>query len=206
MHTLIDFIVSLVGELGYIGIFIMMMIESSFIPFPSEIAMIPAGYLASQGEMVFITAFIAGTLGALLGAIINYGLGYYLGAPVLKTLIHKFGKYIFLKESHYTIAENYFEKHGAITTLLARFIPAVRQLISLPAGTFHMHIGKFLFYTGIGAGTWNLILMAIGYVAGENSELISKYSSQALAITLLGSIIMGVGYYFIHKYFDKKYK
>lgn len=205
MHELINFIVSLVWELGYFGIFAMMTLESSFIPFPSEIAMIPAGYLASQWEMNFVLAFAAGTWGALFGASINYLLWYKLGTPIVKALISRFGKYIFVKPSHYSLAENYFAKHGAITTLLARFIPAVRQLISLPAGTFHMNIPKFLFYTGLGAGTWNLILMTIGYIAGENKELISQYSTQAIIATLVFIIVVWIAYYLTHKYFDKKY-
>jgi len=183
----------------------MMTLESSFIPFPSEVAMVPAGYLSSQGEMSFLLAMFSGTAWALIGASINYGLWYFLWAPVLKSIIHTFWKYIFLKESHYILAENYFSKHGSITTLLARFIPAVRQLISLPAGTFHMNIPKFLFYTGLGAGIWNLILMSIGYIAGENSELISRYAKEALVISLISIIIIAVGYYYSHKYLSKKY-
>lgn len=183
----------------------MMTIESSFFPFPSEVAMIPAGYHASLGNMNFFIAFLAGTLGALLWASINYALGKRLGAPILKWIINKYGKYFFLKLSHYEAAEVYFQKHGSITTLLARFIPAVRQLISLPAGTFQMNIPKFLFYTGLWAGIWNLILMAIGYIAGENKELITKYSKEALLLTLVIIICTAIIYVFTEKKFRKKY-
>ncbi len=161
MHHIVDYVLAFSESLGYWGIFIMMTIESSFIPFPSEVAMLPAGYLASLGRMNLYIAFLAGTLGALFGASINYFLGKYLGGPVVKRLIHRYGKYIFLKEDHYEASEEYFQKHGAITTLVGRFIPAVRQLISLPAGIFQMHYGKFLFYTALGAGTWNAILLGI---------------------------------------------
>jgi len=144
---MVTYIVDTVSSLGYIGIFIMMTIESSFIPFPSEVAMIPAGYLASQGTMNFIIAFIAGTLGALSGASINYILGKHFGAKIIKGMVHRYGKYIFVSEKHYLQSEVFFQKHGGITMFNGRFIPAVRQLISIPAGIFHMNYTKFTLYT-----------------------------------------------------------
>lgn len=177
--------------MGYIWIFIMMTIESSFIPFPSEVAMIPAWYLASLGKMSFLFAFLAGTLGALTGACINYFWGRYLWKPVVEKLVHNYGKYFLLNEKHYIKSEKYFEEHGAITTLVGRFIPAVRQLISIPAGIFRMDIPKFLFYTGLGAGAWNLVLLTIGYIAGKNDELIKRLLSQSLlmVVVVLGTIV-----------------
>lgn len=109
-HQITDIVLGFFADLGYIGIFAMMTIESSFIPFPSEVAMIPAGALVQRGEMSFIFALLAGTLGAWLGASINYFLGRYLGGPVVKTLIHRYGKYILLHESHYHQAEEFFQK------------------------------------------------------------------------------------------------
>ena len=106
----------------------------------------------------------------------------YLGKPVVTKLIHTYGKYIFLNEDHYDKSEAYFEKHGAITTLVGRFIPAVRQLISIPAGIFRMNFGTFLFFTTLGAGTWNGILIGIGYIAGENKELITDLKIDAILI------------------------
>lgn len=147
MHSLIDLVVAFAETMGYTGIFIMMTIESSFIPFPSEVAMLPAGYLSALGKMNIYLAFLAGTAGALLGASINYFLGMYLGEPIVKKLIHKYGKYILLKEEYYDRAEAYFEKHGAITTLVGRFITVVRQLISIPAGIFKMNFAQFLLFT-----------------------------------------------------------
>lgn len=199
LWNFVDTVVHAVWSLGYPWIFIMMTIESSFIPFPSEVAMIPAGYLASTGEMSFIIAFIAGTLWALTWSIINYILWLKLGWPIVKKLIHKYGKYILLNENHYSQAEIYFQKHGSITTFLWRFIPAVRQLISLPAGTFRMNFAKFCLYTALGAGIWNLILMTLGYVAWENKELINMYSKEILAITLFLVIIIWLLYYIKNK-------
>ncbi|MDD3793594.1 MAG: DedA family protein [Candidatus Gracilibacteria bacterium] len=199
MHEIVDIIVKIVGDMGYTGIFIMMVLESSFFPFPSEVAMIPAGYLSSTGVMNFYIALLVGTIGALVGATINYILGYYLGDKVIKKLINKYGKYLFIKLEHYERSEKYFKEHGVITTFLARFITVVRQLISLPAGVFKMNIPKFLFYTGLGAGLWNLMLMIIGYIAGENRELIAKYSKELLISGILLVIIIGIIYHYIHK-------
>ena len=174
MHQIIEYIVGIVWDLGYTWIFVMMVLESSFFPFPSEVAMIPAWYLASTWEMNFYIALSVGTIGALIWAIINYILGYKLGWPVIKSLIRKYGRYFFIKEEYYIKSEVYFTKHGVITTFLARFITVVRQLISFPAGVFKMNFWKFLFYTGLWAWIWNLILMIIWYIAWENKELIQE--------------------------------
>ena len=192
MHHLVDIILGLVDGMGYIGIFIMMTIESSFIPFPSEVAMVPAGYLAALWEMNIYIAFLAGTLWAIVWASINYFGGMYLWKPVVKSLIHKYGKYFLLNEAHYDKSETYFEKHGAITTLVGRFIPAVRQLISIPAGIFRMNYFKFLFFTVIWAGTWNAILLWVWYIAGKNDDLVKKLLSEAflLILVILWAIIM----------------
>jgi membrane protein DedA with SNARE-associated domain len=180
----------------------MMTIESSFIPFPSEVAMIPAGYLAALWDMNLYIAFLAGTLWAVLWASINYFGWMYLWKPVVTALIHKYGKYILLSEKHYNQAETYFEQHGAITTLVGRFIPAVRQLISIPAGIFRMDYKKFLFFTVIGAGTWNAILLWIWYIAGKNDELVKKLLSESFLIVLvvLWTIVAAYVYYVkVHK-------
>ena len=197
MHDLYDLVVALSEQFWYLGIFIMMTVESSFIPFPSELAMIPAGINIAQWDMSFLLVFLAGTLGAILGASINYFWGMYLGKPVVTTLIHKYGKYIFLNTHHYSKSEKYFEKHGSITTLVWRFIPAVRQLISIPAGIFRMNYLKFLFYTTLWAGIWNGILILIGYIAGRNEELVKTMISSAFLIVLvvLGTIIAAYVYY-----------
>jgi len=191
MHEIIDIIVNFVGELGYTGIFFMMVLESSFFPFPSEVAMIPAGYLASIGQMNFAIAFLAGTAGALIGASINYILWYKLWAPIIKTLINKYWKYFLIKIEHYERTEIYFQKHWVITTFLARFVTVIRQLISLPAGVFKMNFAKFLFYTWLGAGWWNLLLMWVGYVAWETWNLVIA--------GILFVVIIGTIYYFVHK-------
>lgn len=191
MHHIVDIIVGFVGQMGYLGIFLMMVIESSFVPFPSEVAMLPAGYLSALWEMNIYMAFLVGTLGALCGATINYYLGMKFGSKVIKSMIHKYGKYILIREKHYTQAEEYFTSHGPITMLVGRFIPAVRQLISIPAGIFKMNYLTFCALTCIWAGTWNAVLLTIWYVAGKNDELIKQLLSKSflVIIIVLGTII-----------------
>lgn len=171
LHEIVDFIVNTVGDLGYWGIFIMMFLESSFFPFPSEVVMIPAGYLAYQGEMNLFWAVFAGIAGSLAGAVFNYLLALKFG----RAFLSRYGKYILVKEETMQKMENFFNKHGHISTFSGRLIPAVRQYISLPAGLAKMNLWKFSLYTSLGAGIWVLILALLGYFIGHNQALISEY-------------------------------
>jgi membrane protein DedA with SNARE-associated domain len=190
MHEYIEIIVKTVWDMWYLGIFLMMVIESSFIPFPSELAMIPAWFLAFKWELDFWFALLIWTFWAIIWASINYFLAYFLWEKIILKLIKKYWKYFFIKEEHYQKSENYFVNHWSITIFLARFIPAVRQLISLPAWAFKMNYKKFFIYTWVWAWIWNLILMTIWYIAGQNQELIKQYTNKTLLIILLLSIIL----------------
>jgi len=141
-----------------------MTIESSFIPFPSEVVMIPAGYLVATGKLNIFLTILMGILGSIAGAVINYAIGKYLG----RSLILKNKKFFFINESHLEWSERYFEKHGAKTTFFGRLIPVIRQYISIPAGFANMPFGKFVFYTSIGAGIWVTILTLLGYYVGQS--------------------------------------
>lgn len=196
MTEIINWVIELVYGLWYTGIFIMMVLESSFFPFPSEVAMIPAWYLASIWKLDFFLALLIGTFWAIIWATINYFLWFYLWEKVIKKLIKKYWKYILIKPEYFNKTERYFEKHWNITTFLARFISVVRQLISLPAWIFKMNFSKFFLYTAIWAWLWNLILMTIWYIAWENKELISKYSQETLIWTMLFVIIIWFFYYY----------
>ncbi|MFA7083248.1 MAG: DedA family protein [Arcobacteraceae bacterium] len=180
LHEIIDFIVKTVGDLGYIGIFIMMFLESSFFPFPSEVVMIPAGYLAYKGEMNLFIAIFAGIAGSLAGAVFNYFLALRYG----RQFITKYGKYVLIKEETMQKMEDFFAKHGHISTFSGRLIPAVRQYISLPAGLAKMNLFKFSLYTSLGAGIWVLILALLGYFIGHNQELIGEYL-RIIIVTIL---------------------
>ena len=160
----IPFIAWCLDHLNYWVITLLMAIESSFIPFPSEIVVPPAAYQAAHGDKnVFLVVFFA-TVGALIGASVNYALAYYLGRPIVyKFANSRIGHMCLIDENKVMVAEKYFDDHGAVGTIVGRLVPAVRQLISIPAGLARMSFGKFLLYTTIGAGAWNSILAAIGY-------------------------------------------
>ncbi len=206
MHQIIDIIKEFLWQIGYTEIFIMMVLESSFFPFPSEVAMIPAWYLSSTGKLSFALALLVWTFWALVWATINYVLGYKLWWPIIKSLIKRYGKFFLITEEHYERTEVYFQKHWVVTTFLARFITVVRQLISLPAWVFKMNFAKFFFYTGLWAWLWNLALMTIWYIAWENSELIAKHSKSLLIGWVLLIILLWTLYFYYQKYKGNKNK
>lgn len=178
MHLLgqfVEWIIQVVGQFGYPGIFIMMLLESSFFPFPSEVVMIPAGYLAYRGEMNMAVAVAAGIAGSLAGALVNYYLAVWLGRPFLD----RYGRYLFLTPEKLARVDRFFQEHGEISTFVGRLITVVRQYISFPAGLARMPMGRFLFYTGLGAGLWVVVLALVGYVAAGNEALIRAYSREA---------------------------
>jgi membrane protein DedA with SNARE-associated domain len=175
LNTLIAWLVEVVGTLGYPGIIILMALESSFFPFPSEVVMIPAGYLAYNGEMNIVLVIVFGILGSILGALFNYYLAIKLGRPAL----HKWGKWLFLPEHRFLQVELFFKSHGEISTFIGRLIPGIRQYISFPAGLSRMNLTHFIFWTSAGAGIWMTILALIGYFVGGNEELVTEWSKTA---------------------------
>ena len=190
LHDIIDFIVSSVSSWGYVGIFVMMFLESSFFPFPSEVAMIPAGYLAHKGEMSLALTFISGTLGSLLGAIFNYYLCYFFG----REIILKYGKFIGITHEKMDKFEAFFNKHGEISTFNSRLIPGIRQYISLPAGLAKMNIFRFCLFTTLGAGIWCAVLLEVGYFLGTNPD---KQTLLAITIALLAVVAIISAIYII---------
>jgi membrane protein DedA with SNARE-associated domain len=195
----VAFIQWCLDHLNYWTITLLMAIESSFIPFPSEIVVPPAAYKAAGGSdmNVFLVVFFA-TLGANIGALFNYYLAYFVGRPIVyKFANSRFGHMCLIDEDKVKNAERYFEKHGALSTFIGRLIPAVRQLISIPAGLSKMKLSTFLLYTTLGAGIWNTILAAIGYylqsVVPEDQLLVtvSEYSHE------LGYVFIGIGIFIV---------
>jgi len=171
------------GHMNYFTVCLLMVIESSFIPFPSEIVIPVAAYKAAQGDLNIYLVVIAGTIGALIGAMINYVIGYYVGRPVIHKLADsKFGKMMLLSEEKIIKAEEYFIKNGKTSTLIGRLVPGIRQLISIPAGMAKMNLRDFLIYTAIGAGAWNIILAVIGYFLYEIREQIYPYLTDIMLV------------------------
>ena len=190
IHEIAQTIVAYIGDMGYWGIFLLMFLESTFFPFPSEIIMIPAGYLAYQGEMNVYAVVFVGILGSLLGALFNYYLALYFG----RAFLLKYGKYVFIKESTLDKLEAFFTKHGEFSTFNGRLIPGIRQLISLPAGLAKMNVWHFSLYSALGAGIWVIVLVALGYVLGSNQALISEYLHTATVITLISVALITLFY------------
>ena len=176
------------ANMNYTNITILMTVESSFIPFPSEIVIPPAAYVASKPESdlnIFLVIFF-GTLGAIIGALINYFLALWLGRPIIyKFADSKLGHLLLLSSDKIIKAENYFNEHGKISTFIGRLVPGIRQLISIPAGLSKMNLGSFILYTTLGAGIWNSILALIGYVAHGQADLINTYSHELSLIVLV---------------------
>ena len=188
---IIKFIVETVGSLGYIGIFIMMFLESTVFPIPSEVVMIPAGYLAHKGEMNIYIVIILGALGSLCGALFNY----YFALKFGRAFLMKYGKYFFV--SHETIekTEVFFKDHGHISTFSGRLIPGLRHYISLPAGLARMNLFVFCLYTTLGATIWVIILTILGYYIGDNEALVKEYLRYLIIGLLVFLILLGAWYY-----------
>jgi membrane protein DedA with SNARE-associated domain len=185
MEAIVTYLVDTIGSWGYIGIFLLMFLESSFFPFPSEVVMIPAGYLAYKGEMNLGLVLFFGIGGSLSGAWFNY------------LLAHKFGRGFLLKiinQKKITKLEEFFDRHGHISTFTGRLIPGIRQYISFPAGLAKMDYKRFTVYTILGAGIWVVILTMLGYFIGENQELIRKYLKEITIATIIFVGILIIGY------------
>ena len=195
MHAFVEWLVGTIGALGYPGIFLLMAMESSIIPVPSELVMPPAGYLAQQGQMNAYLAVFWGTVGSLAGAYANYYAAHYLGRP----LVLRYGRYVGITENKFAKVERFFLEHGEISTFVGRLFPVVRHLISIPAGLAGMNHLRFSAYTLAGAGIWVAILTAIGYMLGANQDLIMRYSHQALGLVALASALLVAGYIWRHR-------
>ncbi len=194
-------------NMNYFTITLLMTVESSFIPFPSEVVIPPAAYIASKegSHLNIFLVVLFGTLGALLGAYINYALAYFLGRPLLhKFADSKIGHLLLLSSEKVQKAEDYFQTHGKTATFVGRLIPGIRQLISLPAGLAKMNLLTFSLFTFLGAGIWNAILAFLGYIAQGQSDLIDLYSHE-IGYGIMG-IVLIVGAFYIYKFIRKKHK
>jgi len=187
-----QWVVEVIDWVGYLGIFGFMFLESSFFPFPSEIVMIPAGYLAQEGYLNPFGAVVAGVAGGIAGALFNYWIGVRYGRKVVEKLIGT-GKLNRL--------EKFFKKYGSASTFIGRLIPGIRQYISLPAGLAKMALFPFILWTGLGSAIWVTFLTGLGYFIGKNQQLILDYLHRFNSGVLIGVGIGIAGYWFYHRFF-----
>ncbi len=184
VESLLDFVLELVYSWNAFGIFVLMLLESTVVPIPSELVMPFAGFLVVQGKFELISIVLIATLGSLAGSIISYFLGKFFGREVFL----KFGKYVFLEKHHLDIAHSWFEKFGGKTVFFCRFVPAIRHVISIPAGIAEMNFAKFALYTFAGALCWNSFLLAMGMLLEKNWLEIAKFSGILDIIVIIAVI------------------
>lgn len=200
---------SLLSNLNYYTVFLLMLMESTVLPVPSELVVAPAAFNAAEGDYNLWLIILFATLGADCGASINYLAGYYLGRPIIYAFANsKWGKICLLNQQKVEQAEKYFDNHGAVATITGRLVPGIRHLISIPAGLAKMNYWRFLLFTTIGAGAWNIILAAMGWYMHSfvtRSELNDKIEEYAeyIKFIILGLVILAL-LYFCAKYFIKK--
>ena len=190
----VNWLVHIVETLGVWGIFVMTFLESTFMPIPSEITMIPAGYLVQQGKMDLVSVLVASIFGTIGGAYFNYWLARKYG----RNLFLRYGKYLMMTPAKLTKLEQFFEKHGSISTFTGRLIPGIRHYISFPAGLAKMDLKKFFIYTGLGGAIWMSVLLALGYHIGENKELVTYYMPRIKGAVLVFLIAMFALYIWRH--------
>ncbi len=193
-------VVGVTQSLGYVGIIILMALESSFFPFPSEIVVPPAGFLAANGNMNIYIVIFCGILGSVLGALVNYFLALRYG----RIFLVRYGKYVFFDENKLVRMESFFRSHGEITTFVGRLIPGVRQYISFPAGLAKMNIYKFVAYTALGAGIWVVILAYVGFYVGKNIDLVRERLSTITIILIPLLFLLVLVYILTYKRYVKR--
>jgi membrane protein DedA with SNARE-associated domain len=200
LDAIINYILHVVDSLGYLGIFLMTVIEGTLIPIPNEITMIPAGYLVATGRMHMFGVLTAGILGNLVGGIITYYIAYHYG----RDLFTKFGKYFFISDEKLHKVEEYFKKHGSISIALGRIMPGLKHFISFPAGLAKMDIKLFIIFTILGGGTWLVMLVLLGYFLGDNAAALGDYLNKMQWVIIIGIIAVIGLYIFYSKRRQKK--
>ena len=184
--TIFSLALNLLSQWGYAGVFVLMTLEGATLPVPSEIVLPSTGFLVWQGKMDFWTAVVVASLGGLLGTIIDFSIGYYLGRPA----VLRYGRKIRVSEKHLLIVEGWFVRHGGAAVLLARFVPLLRTLIAFPAGVAKMKVAKFLAFSTVGIVVWDIILIYLGVLAGQNYATI--VSSLDATLPLFGYLALGI--------------
>lgn len=201
--NLTEWIISIMEQLGYFGIALLMFLDNVFPPIPSEIIMPSAGYSASQGELLFVGVVVAGCSGSLLAAALLYWVGYKFEHDAIFRFVDRYGKYLFLKSADVKKSLDWFEQYGHRIVFAGRMIPAVRSLISIPAGMSRMPFWKFMFYSSLGTIIWTIFLAAVGFYFGENQALMQKIFSQ-VGYVIIAIVIAIIGWILYRRYMRKR--
>ena len=203
LESFIQWLLDRFRDLGYPGIIVLMAVESSILPLPSELVMPPAGYLAAKGELNLAVVILCGVLGSVLGALANYGLAAWVGRAV----VHRIGRYVLVPERSLNRAEEFFARHGEISTFIARMLPVVRHLISIPAGLARMPLWRFVLFTALGAGVWCTVLTGIGWFIGRNESVVlgalnqevQRSVAHVMVYLVPALVLVGLGYVWWHR-------
>ncbi|HKV72375.1 MAG TPA: DedA family protein [Gemmatimonadales bacterium] len=198
LESFIQWLLDRFRDIGYPGIVVLMAVESSIVPLPSELVMPPAGYLAAKGELSLPLVILCGALGSVLGALANYGLAAWLG----RAFVHRLGRYVLVSEQSLERSERFFAAHGEISTFVARMLPVIRHLISLPAGLARMPLPRFVSFTALGAGIWCTVLTLIGWTIGRKESVllgalnveVRREAGHAMTIIVPALVVLTLAY------------
>lgn len=194
MDAFVEWLTQLYSGLGYLEITVLMALESSLFPVPSELVMIPAGYLAATGQLNPVLCVLAGAVGSVIGASANYLLGEYVG----RAFLLRYGKYLLIDADKYHEAESMFLRNAYLATFIGRLLPVIRHLISLPAGVFGMRWAPFLLITAAGAALWCAVLVAVGYYFGEPAVAMAQRYLHELALAVVVGLVAFVAWFLLH--------
>ena len=198
LESFIEWLLDRFRDIGYPGIIVLMAVESSIIPLPSELVMPPAGYLAAKGEMSLPLVIACGMFGSVLGALANYGVAAWLG----RAFVHRIGRYVLVSERSLERSERFFAAHGEISTFVARMLPVIRHLISLPAGLARMPLPRFVSFTALGSGIWCTVLTLIGWTIGRKENVlmgalnveVRREAEHAMTIIVPALVVLTIAY------------
>lgn len=198
LESFIQWLLDRFRDIGYPGIIVLMAVESSIIPLPSELVMPPAGYLAAKGEMSLPLVIVCGVFGSVLGALANYGVAAWLG----RAFVHRMGRYVLVSERSLERSERFFAAHGEISTFVARMLPVIRHLISLPAGLARMPLPRFISFTALGSGIWCTVLTLIGWTIGRKEDVlmgalnveVRREAEHAMTIIVPALVVLTIAY------------
>jgi membrane protein DedA with SNARE-associated domain len=200
VEMIAQWLVEFVERFGYLGIFIMTFLESTFVPIPSEVTMVPAGYLVHQGGMNFMLVLLVSTTGAVAGSLANYWIAHRYG----RRFLYAYGHYMLFSHEKMAALDIFFAKHGEISTFTGRLVPGLRHFIAFPAGLAHMHLKKFCIYTGLGSALWMTTLLLVGYFIGGNKELVRDYMPVITTVVIGVVALLLAGYVLRHRLRNNK--